>query len=576
METGSLEAALPPGLLDEVAAYYGAPVRDGLRSGLREIDDALDRSHVTLVFGGHFSAGKSTVINTLTGRTLLPASDFPETGVACVIRHGETERIVADTTEGLIELPFGPDALAGRVSLIGQDGGYRQEVGQVNRILITLARSAIPPGDAWIDSPGINDTDAMTARALETARDADTLVWIVNSRQPLATVEEGLLASYVAEHGPTAVAFLVNVFLPEDTPDAWTRFIDSRAGRVRSRIAECMDGAGEFPVVFLSARAAGTEPGRYGGPEARALLASLSDPASPRVRSVRRRRAARQLGRLAGDLEALLRTEESRLAAERERYARSRAAATERTRDFAADLGRILTGCFTPHVAAVSQFGATLAAEIGAGPLRRDDWYSIRLSAQVEAVSRFMAVELFETIGPCAVRHGRRDLPSRAIEEFRALLSPGSVAVAVPDGAAPPGALAPRLEAVLPPAAIPAAERMMGRMRKVAEQGRRTIDEAREAGKDGSTVTDRVRNAAQGASAALRHDRLAAQENAIAEARRAAERLSDSQGRVAELTLTYCPLADPPPPEPDEAPARVMATLVSELRRRADAWKPAR
>lgn len=576
METGALEAALPPGLLDEVAAYYGAPVRDGLRGGLREIDDALDRPHVTLVFGGHFSAGKSTVINTLTGRTLLPASDFPETGVACVIRHGETERIVADTTEGLIELPFGPDALAGRVSLIGQDGGYRQEVGQVNRILITLARSAIPPGDAWIDSPGINDTDAMTARALDTARGADTLVWIVNSRQPLATVEEGLLAAYIAEHGPEAVALLVNVFLPEDTPDAWTRFLGSRAGHVRSRIAECMEGAGEFPVVFLSARAAGTEPGGYGAPEARALLASLSDPASARVRSVRRRRAARQLGRLAADLEALLRTEQGQLAADRERYARWRADATERTRDFVADLGRIITGCFDQPVAAVSQFGATLAAEIATGTLRRDNWYSARLSAQVEAVSRSLAVELFQTIGPCAVRHGRRDLPSRAIEEFRALLAPGAVDIAVPDGAAPPGALTPRLEGVLPQAAVPAAERMMGRMRKIAEQGRRTIDEAREAGKDGSTVTGRVRNAAQAASAALQHDRLTALDNAIAEARRAAERLADSQGRVAELTLTHCPLADPPPPEPDETPARVMSTLVSALRRQASGWEPAR
>lgn len=576
METGSLEAALPPGLLDEVAAYYGAPVRDGLLAELREIDDALGRPHVTLVFGGHFSAGKSTVINTLTGRTLLPASDFPETGVACVIRHGETERIVADTSEGLIELPFGPDALAGRVSLIGEDGGYRQEVGQVNRILITLARSAVPPGDAWIDSPGINDTEAMTARALETARGADTLVWIVNSKQPLAKVEEALLASHIAEHGTGAVAFVVNVFLREDTPREWQRFIDSRADRIRSRIAEGTAGAGEFPVVFISARAAGTEPAGYGGPQARELLASISDPASARVRSVRQRRAARRLGRLAGDLEPLLRTEESQLAADRERYARWRADASGRTRDFVADLGRTITGCFSRHLPAVSQLGAGLAAEIAAGPLRRDDWYSVRLSAQVEAVSRNLAVELFEAIGPCVVRHGRCDLPSRAIEEFRTLLATGSVAVAVPDGAAQPGALAPRLEAVLPQAAVPAAERVMGRMRKIAEQGRRTIDGALEAGKDGSTVTDRVRNAAQGASAALQHDRLAAQENAIAEARLAAERLAARQGRVAELTLVYCPLADPPPPDPDETPARVMSTLVSQLRRQAVAWEPVR
>ena len=90
MEPGSLAASLPPGLLDELATYHGTQVSDHLRARLRDIGEALGRPHVTLVFGGHFSSGKSTMINTLTGRVLLPASDFPETGVACVIRRGET------------------------------------------------------------------------------------------------------------------------------------------------------------------------------------------------------------------------------------------------------------------------------------------------------------------------------------------------------------------------------------------------------------------------------------------------------------------------------------------------------
>src|SRR6516225_9862475 len=140
MGTAPPGASLPPALLDELAAYHGPEVRDDLQSRVTDIENALRRPDVTLVFGGHFSSGKSTVINTLIGRTLLPTSDFPETGAACVIRHGETERIVADTSDGLVELPFGPDALSGRVSLISNDGDYRQEIGQVRRILITLNR----------------------------------------------------------------------------------------------------------------------------------------------------------------------------------------------------------------------------------------------------------------------------------------------------------------------------------------------------------------------------------------------------------------------------------------------------
>ena len=572
MEPGSLEASLPLGLLDALAAYHGTQIRDDLRTRLREIEEALGRPHVTLVFGGHFSSGKSTVINTLTGRVLLPASDFPETGVACVIRRGETERIVADTSEGLIELPFSPDALAGRASLIGQDGGYRQEVGQVSRILITLTRSAIPEGDTWIDSPGINDTEAMTTRALEVARSADALIWVVNSRQPLSRVEEDLLRAYTAEHGTEAVAFLVNVFLREETADEWDRFLADRSDYHRDRIA-ALDEARPFPVAFISARAAGAEPEGYGGPEARELLAALSDPGSARIRAARQRRAAHELDRLIRELEARLWPEQARLVAEKARHERWQAEVAERTRAFEADLARAITQCFARYVPAVRQAGIALAAEMSTGPLRRDDSYSVRLSAEIESLSRSLALDLFETIGPCAVKYGRRDLPSQATVEFRALLLPRSVAIVVPDSTAQPGALVPRLDAVLPPGAVPAAERMVGRMRQIAEKGRRTIEGAREAGKDGSTLADRVRNAAQGANTALQYDRLQAQANTIAEAEQAARQLSDKRSQVLELTLAYCGPVGTPPSDPDGAPARVLSTLINCLRQQAGAGR---
>jgi hypothetical protein len=109
-------------------------------------------------------------------------------------------------------------------------------------------------------------------------------------------------------------------------------------------------------------------------------------------------------------------------------------------------------------------------------------------------------------------------------------------------------------------------------MKKVADTGRRTIDGAREGGKDGSTVAERVKNAAQAASVALQHDRTQAQANAVSEANRAAGRLAEKQSQVREVALAFCGPADVPPPAPDEAPARVLATLLSHLHQQADAW----
>jgi hypothetical protein len=572
MGKASPGAGLPPGLLDELAAYHGTEVRDHLQSRLADIEDALRRPAVTLAFGGHFSSGKSTVINTLIGRALLPTSDFPETGAACVIRHGETERIVADTSEGLIELPFGPDALSGRVSLISHDGDYRQEIGEVRRILITLSRSAVPPGDTWIDSPGINDTELMTTRALEAAAGADTLIWVVNSRQPLSMTEEELLRTYLAEQGADAVVFLVNVFLREDGPGEWDRYLATRSAYHKDRIAAVVGGEAPPTVVFISGRAAGADLSGYGGPEARELLTVLSDSNSARIRAVRQRKAARELHKLAGQLATRRQASEARVAEEATQLDRWQADAARRTGAFAAELTQIVGNCFAGCLSAVEAAGTTLAAEMSTGVLRRDGSYSDRLSAEIDSLSRNLALELFEAIGPCAVKYGRRDLPSQATVELRALLLPGTAAVAVPDNAAQPGELSPRLEGMLPPSAVPAAERTVGWMKSITDKGRRTIDKAREAGKEGSTVTERFKNAAQGASAALQQDRNQAQAAAIAAAELAGRQLAAKQSEVVELALTHCGLAEMPPPAPDQAPVRVLATLISRLRQQAEEW----
>jgi hypothetical protein len=568
----TLEADLPAGLLDELAAHHGTEIRDNLRSQLNNIGDALGRPHVTLVFGGHFSSGKSTMLNTLTGRTLLPASDFPETGVACVIQHGETERIVADTSDGLIELPFTPDALAGRVSLVGQDGDYRQEVGQVKRILITLVRSAVPAGDTWIDSPGINDTALMTARALEVARGADALIWVVNSRQPLSTTEEELLRSYTAEHGTEAVAFLVNVFLRADTPEEWNQYLATRSTYHQDRIAAVLDADVPPAIALISARAAGADPASYGGPQARELLNALSNSGSAQVRAVRQRKAARELHRLADQFEERVRILQSRLAEGKVRFEQWQAKTSERRRGFETELAQTVGNCFADFVPAVETVGTTLAAEMSGGTLHRDGSYTTRLTAEIESLTRNLALELFEAIGPCAAKYDRRDLPSQATTDLRSLLQPGSVEVVVPDHATQPGALVPRLEAMLPQGAVPQAERTVGWMKKVAERGRRTIDGAREAGKDGSNLAERVRNAAQGANAALQEDRTQAQANAISEAKAAAERLAAKQSQVLDLALAHCGPAGSPPPVPDEAPVRVLVTLIDHLHQQAHQW----
>lgn len=102
--------------------------------------------------------------------------------------------------------------------IVGKGGIYREVVRENTRLDITLAAAGpIGPDAVWVEPPGINDTPEMTERAEAAARDADVLIRVVNTRQPVSMVEQAALRDHIVTHGPASI-----VFLDEDTRDAGT------------------------------------------------------------------------------------------------------------------------------------------------------------------------------------------------------------------------------------------------------------------------------------------------------------------------------------------------------------------
>lgn len=283
----------------------------------RQLDAILARFEATpgvVAFGGHFSSGKSTVINALLGRDLLPTSDYPETGAICVLQAGPLDHAelsfrtppgsararnrAGAQAETPRALPCTREAIERAVSLIDQHGATTVATGAVDRLHLTLAGAPIPEGMRWIDSPGINDTAAMSERASVAARDADILIWVLNSRQLLAETEVAFLEQHIARFGAASVVFLVNAFLgdrerEENTAD-WRAFTADALPRHRDKLRSRAPSMGYQPgarpeLVVVSARAlcSGKTSG-FGGPQLRRLLSELDTPTCPRIRKARR------------------------------------------------------------------------------------------------------------------------------------------------------------------------------------------------------------------------------------------------------------------------------------------------
>lgn len=279
---------------------------------LTRIVDRLGSPEPRVTFGGHVSCGKSTLVNALLGRALLPTGDLPETGAPCVIRGTAGENMAVRTMDGIVTaVPFGDGSIAQAVRLIAEDGSYRAQVHHTRALLVELSGALPPTGVCWVDSPGIDDTTQMNERAAFVAADSDLLVWIIDSRRPLAESEQEFLTEHIATHGPAAVSFVVNAFLPETDSAHWERF---GARRTAAHLARVHDAALTTPlpptVAVASAAGMAIDAVAFGADAVAAVL----QPTPARIALTRLSRARSRLRELADDLDDRSRHESRRIA----------------------------------------------------------------------------------------------------------------------------------------------------------------------------------------------------------------------------------------------------------------------
>ncbi|WP_162890102.1 dynamin family protein [Streptomyces olivoreticuli] len=548
--TGTPTVVLPPPLAEQLARHHGTGYRDRLCARLERVREALAGPVTTVVFGGHLGAGKSSLLNLLTCRRLLPVGDFPETGVACVIRGGPADRVTVPRPDGLRDiLPCTPAAIAGAVSLIAADGPYRGEVlGGPGRVDIELADSAVPPGVRWIDSPGIDGTGVTARRAAAAARQADLLVWVTDSRQPLSMTEEDFLREHLRRQGPASLAVLVNVFLTEDTPELWDRFLGTRAEWHRRRLAAALDGARPAGLAFVGVRAATADPTGFGGPEARALLARLTGPRDGGAAAARRARAASLLRPHAEEAAFRIREQRSVLAQERARTALAEAELAARSEMFRAHAERVVDHALRQWTVRARECGDRVAALLAAGrPVLRDGTYGNLLTDLLRRAAASLAHELATSVSAHAQRTGHAVFTAGAVERLVSLTRPEQAVVEVADRLG--GRLSYGREA--PPDGTPGG-RFAARVPAVA----RAFD----------TATASVARAGSAADAAV-PDRARTRAVVLAAAAMAGEDVVRWRRRILELVHGVCRPLAPVPVAPDTGPLTVLEALHRHLAR---------
>jgi GTP-binding protein EngB required for normal cell division len=159
------------------------------RELLAALRDRLDAARLRVLVVGEAKRGKSTLVNALLGRDVLPSGVTPLTAVTTTVRYGDDQGAEARFLDGHDE-KYPLTALFDLVTERGNPGNRRRIAG----VTVYLAAPVLAGGVELVDTPGtgsVFEWDTETAHAALPSMDA--AVFVLTADPPVSASERGLL-----------------------------------------------------------------------------------------------------------------------------------------------------------------------------------------------------------------------------------------------------------------------------------------------------------------------------------------------------------------------------------------------
>ncbi len=140
---------------------------------MEELMSKWEMGEFVLAFCGHFSAGKSTMINTLMGKEILPSSPIPTSANVVKVKSGEAKAIVYLKNKPPVSFDYVQELEKLKELCKDGDEVVSVEIFHPNDFLVNDA--------CLLDTPGIDSTDAAHKVATESAMHlADVVVYMMD------------------------------------------------------------------------------------------------------------------------------------------------------------------------------------------------------------------------------------------------------------------------------------------------------------------------------------------------------------------------------------------------------------
>jgi small GTP-binding protein len=190
----------------------------------------LAERRLRVLVAGEAKRGKSTLVNALLGRELLPVGVTPLTALATTVRYGQEEGVTAVFADGHVE-SFQLSALFELVTERGNPGNRRE----LASVTVVAGCPLLARGVELVDTPGIGSIYAHNTAAAQAALETmDAAVFVLTADPPVSASERDLMAK-VAEESVTMFVVLnkadyLRGYVPAKGPLSSFSPADARAG----------------------------------------------------------------------------------------------------------------------------------------------------------------------------------------------------------------------------------------------------------------------------------------------------------------------------------------------------------
>ena len=199
------------------------------------------REPFSLVVIGDFKRGKSTLINSLLGKSLAPTAVTPETATINRISYGESQEIYAKLENGKAIYLNREELKRSELSKLMEKLPSPIRLIEIKDNIEFLKEIAI------VDTPGLGDLfQRFDSQVSEYLLRADAIVYVISARAPLSLSEQAFLSTAVMPQNFARVFVVVNMADTLETREN----IEIIEQMVRARIA---DISMELEVFVVSA-----------------------------------------------------------------------------------------------------------------------------------------------------------------------------------------------------------------------------------------------------------------------------------------------------------------------------------